>query len=171
MDIYLDIETTSLDADHGPVIAIGILKGDRPEVRFIESPGGERGLLEWLKAELDDGGTVITWYGSGFDVPFLLTRAALLGVDLTPLARAPKLDLCEWSKEHLKLSKYGLESVARFFGLQRKMEFRGSDVPTLHKLARRGDEKAKSMIVQHCEDDIQLLKSVHEKVKLYIEHP
>jgi len=169
MVIYLDIETAGKSADEGEVIAIGLLKGNRVEVRLSEEPGGERRLLEWLEDELEEGETVVTWYGSGFDIPFLLARSALLGVELPRLCNAPKLDLCEWCRQNLKLSSYGLESVSKFLGIEREVEFAGKDVPTLHKLALEGDEKARSLIARHCEEDLRLLRGVHEKLKPYVE--
>jgi uncharacterized protein YprB with RNaseH-like and TPR domain len=170
MVIYLDIETVGSKADEGEVVAIGLLKGEEAKVKFVGSPEEERELLEWLKAELEDRETIVTWYGSGFDVPYLLARAALLGVDIRPLTKSPKLDLCEWCRHNLRLSSYALESVARFFGFERKVKFTGRDVPPLYRLAREGDENARSLIVQHCEDDLWLLKRVYEKVRLYAEH-
>jgi uncharacterized protein YprB with RNaseH-like and TPR domain len=165
MIAYFDIETTSRKADSGMVIAIGLLKDEEPEVKFVETPDEERKALEWLRGELSGCRQLVTWYGSGFDVPFLLARAALLNVDLRVLAEIPMLDLCEWSRGHMLLSSYRLESVARFFGIQRDLEFHGGDVLTLFKLVKRGDYEARRLIIDHCKDDLRLLKRVHERIR------
>ncbi len=168
--MYLDIETSSRKANSGMVIAIGLLKGEEPEVKFAETPDEERRALEWLRGELRGCKQLVTWYGSGFDVPFLLARAALLDIDLRKLVEIPMLDLCEWSRGHMLLSSYRLESVAGFFGIERGLEFHGGDVLTLFKLVKRGDYEARRLIIDHCKDDLRLLKRVHERLKPQLEH-
>ena len=169
MIAYLDIETSSKKADQGSVIAIGLLKNEEPEVLFADSFEEERRVLEWLREGLEDCDKLVTWYGSGFDIPFLLGRAALHKIDLRKLIEIPMLDLCEWSRGHLLLSSYKLESVARFFGIQRALEFHGGDVPALLKLAARGDHEARKLIVDHCKEDLLLLKRVYERLEPQLE--
>jgi len=166
---YLDIETNAVKADWGMVVAVGLLKGEEPEVRFADTPEEERKVLEWLRDELQNCSKLVTWYGPGFDIPFLLARAALHQIDLSKLIEIPMLDLCEWSRGHLLLSSYKLESVARFFGTQRALEFHGGDVSALFKLATRGDYEARRLIVDHCKEDLLFLKRVYERLKPQIE--
>ncbi len=169
MIAYLDIETTSTKADRGMVVAVGLLKGEEPEIRFAETPEGERKVLEWLRDELEDCEMLVTWYGSGFDIPFLCTRALAHNIDLSRLINIPMLDLCEWSRGHLLLSSYRLSSVARFLEIQKPANFHGADVLTLFKLVERGDLEARRLIVEHCKADIVVLKRVHEKLKPQVE--
>ena len=169
MPTYLDIESTSRKADTGMVVAIGLLGEREPRVRFAGTLEEERGLLEWLREELRGCDSLVTWYGSGFDIPFLLSRASVQGVDLSQLARIPMLDLCEWCRGHLLLSSYRLESVARFLGVGIGAEFYGGDVATLFKLALRGDEGARELIIEHCKSDLRVLRQVHEKLKPQLE--
>ncbi len=171
MIAYLDIETNAVKADRGMIVAIGLLKGEEPVVRFADTSEEERKLLEWLRDELEGCSKLVTWYGPGFDIPFLLARAALHQIDLSKLIDIPMLDLCEWSRGHLLLSSYRLESVARFFGNQRALEFHGGDVGALFKLAARGDHEARKLIVDHCKEDLLLLKHVYERLKPQIERP
>jgi uncharacterized protein YprB with RNaseH-like and TPR domain len=169
---YVDIETNSKKADEGMVIAIGLLMGDEPEVRFADSFEEERKALEWLREKLKGCDEIVTWYGSGFDIPFLVTRALAHGIDLGRLTELPMLDLCQWSRTNLLLSSYSLESVARFFdisGGRGFKEFRGTDILALFKLVERGDLEARKLIVEHCKDDITVLKLVHERLKQLIE--
>ncbi len=170
MPLYLDIETSSKTADAGSVVALGILKGEKPSVRFCADEGEEREALEELARELEGCELVVTWYGSGFDLPFLKARAILLGVDLRKLLLLPSLDLYLWCKNHLLLSSYRLDSVARFFGLTRKVEFEGKDVSTLFRLARGGDRNSRELILQHCAEDLELLREVHRRMERWVEH-
>lgn len=169
---YLDIETNSKTASDGMVIAVGLIADGEPEVRFADSLEEERKALEWLGKKLEGCDTLVTWYGSGFDIPFLLTRAVAQGVDLTRLANVQMLDLCEWSRANLLLSSYSLEAVARFFGVKGGKgfkEFRGTELIALFKLVQRGDLESRKRIVEHCKEDILVLKLVHEKLKPLIE--
>ena len=170
---YLDIETNSKTANDGIVIAIGLLMGDdEPEVRFADSFGEEGKALEWLRGKLKNCEMIVTWYGSGFDIPFLLTRALAHNIDLSKLTEIPMLDLCEWSRANLLLSSYSLESVARFLGISGGKgfkEFRGTDIVALFKLVERGDLEPRKLIVEHCKEDIVMLKLVHERLKPLVE--
>ncbi|KXB04781.1 hypothetical protein AKJ48_01435 [candidate division MSBL1 archaeon SCGC-AAA261O19] len=166
--IYLDIETSAMEADQGMIIAIGLLAGEEVEVKPAVTREEEREALEWLNSKVGVE-TIVTWYGSEFDIPFLLTRAAFLNIDSQPLIEAPKLDLFKVCKGTFRLSSYSLRSVADFFGIHEKDRFTGKDVPTLFKLVEDGDEEAQKLIIEHCESDLQLLKRVHEWVKPYIE--
>ena len=166
---YLDIETTSKKADEGMVIVIGILTDEEPELVFAGTLEEEKNILKWLKDKLNGCELIVTWYGSGFDIPFLQTRALVHGIDLNELTEIPMLDLCEWSKANLLLSSYSLQSVARFLGVWEAGDVAGPDVHTLYKLSTRGYQEAKRLIIQHCREDIILLKRVHDKLKPLVE--
>ncbi len=170
MPLYLDIETSAKTADQGSLVVLGTLSGDRPNVRFCSNQEEERKALEELRVELEGCDLLVTWYGSSFDLPFLKARGLLLGVDLRKLLLLPHLDLYLWCKEHLLLSSYRLDAVARFFGLQRKVEFEGKDVPTLFRLALRGDSSSRDLILQHCLEDLELLREVHRRTEGWVGH-
>lgn len=167
---YLDIETSSKHASDGVVIAIGLLMDDEPEIRFADSFEEEGKVLEWLRGKLEDCEMLVTWYGSGFDIPFLFTRALAHNINLSRLTEITMLDLCEWSRANLLLSSYSLESVARFLGISMDKEFHGRDILTLFKLVERGDLEAQRLIVEHCKEDLVVLKLVHERFKPLVEH-
>ncbi|MEM7821664.1 MAG: ribonuclease H-like domain-containing protein, partial [Candidatus Aenigmatarchaeota archaeon] len=67
--MFLDIECTNISADIGQIVAIGIIKEDKKEVRFVENLKEEKEALVWLKKELENCDLIITWYGSKFDIP------------------------------------------------------------------------------------------------------
>jgi uncharacterized protein YprB with RNaseH-like and TPR domain len=167
--VYLDIETTSLKAGDGMVVAVGLLKDGKPEVKFAGNTQEERAALEWLRRELEGCTTLVTWNGAEFDVPFLFTRAVFHNVDLGKLFEIPMLDLYEWCRGHMLLPSYRLESVGRFLGINKSQTFHGSDVLTLFKLAEQGDLEARRLIVEHCREDLILLKRIHERLEPLVE--
>ncbi|MEM3012451.1 MAG: hypothetical protein QW084_03710, partial [Candidatus Hadarchaeales archaeon] len=52
----------------------------------------------------------------------------------------------------------------------RKVEFEGKDVSTLFRLALRGDQTSKELILQHCAEDLELLREVHRRMERWVEH-
>jgi len=163
VEAYLDIETTGKRADEGMVVAIGLLK-EQPAVRTCLNLREERRALEWLAEQLEGITCLITWFGSGFDLPFLKARAAVQRVDMRKLCELPTLDLCEWCRKNLLLSKYSLEAVANYFGLSRRVPFEGADVGALFKLAEAGDHSALRRIVEHCTEDLLLLRGIRRRL-------
>lgn len=82
------IKQYSLSALTGRVVAVGIASdppGDFVEEVVTESliartEADERELLTKLWIRVGNADPLVTWNGLGFDVPFLLTRSAILGV-------------------------------------------------------------------------------------------
>jgi uncharacterized protein YprB with RNaseH-like and TPR domain len=132
---------------------------------FASTLEEERNALLWLKEKLKGCELIVTWYGSGFDIPFILSRSLLHEIDMRELVEIPMLDLCEWSKAHLILSSHSLQSVAKFLGVWEARNFAGPDVNTLFKLFVQGNQEARTLIIQHCREDLLMLKRIHEKLQ------
>lgn len=168
MEIFLDIEASSLKGDIGQIVAIGIIKNGKKEVKFVENLEDEKNSLEWLKNEIKDCETVITWYGSSFDLPFILTRALVHGVDLSELEKINSLDLCEICRKKFLFSKKNLSDVAKVLSIKKDDEISGKDVLKYYMKAIKGDEKAREVIIKHCLNDLEMLEEIYKKVKPYL---
>lgn len=168
MPAYLDIETEGQKADEGGVVAVGIWLR-RPEVRLCLTKEQEKSALQWLARQLEEVDLLVTWFGSGFDLPFLMARASLLNVSLRSLRQIRHLDLCEWCRKNLLLSRYSLEHVAKFFGYRRRVPFQGADMSALIKQARRGDKRAADWIKEHCLEDLTLLRKIYRRLSKSLE--
>lgn len=168
MRLFLDIECTNNKADIGRLVAIGIIKDGRKEVRFVENEDGEKEVLSWLKNELKGCETIITWYGSKFDIPFLLSRAVVNGVDLSELLTIHSLDLCEFFRKNFIFSKNSLSEIAKILNIPKEDEVGGKDVLKLYIKFTQGDEKAREMITNHCLKDLEVLEKIFEKVQPYL---
>jgi uncharacterized protein YprB with RNaseH-like and TPR domain len=157
-----------LKADIGQLTAIGIIRNSNVEIKFIEKPEDEKEALVWFKDKLKDCKLIITWNGDKFDIPFLLTRALILGVDLSELTKIKSLDLCKFCKEKFSLAKYSLVEVSRSLGIKKQDEINWKSMSSLYLESIRGNENARNEIVKHCESDLLALKEVFEKVKPYV---
>jgi uncharacterized protein YprB with RNaseH-like and TPR domain len=166
--MFLDIETTSTKGDTGQITAIGIIKNGETEVKFAEKPENEKEVLEWFKKELTNCDVVATWFGSGFDIPYILSRAVINDIDLHELLQIPSLDLCRFCQKYFSLAKYSLAEVAKSLGIQKNTEINWKDMLTLYIKATNGDKKAKEIIMEHCKDDLNALEKIYEKLEPYI---
>ena len=88
----LDIETDTsegvngLDPTSSRVVAAALAFSDRPSLVFDDAD--ESVLLRQLDDVLRNRtGLLVTWNGAGFDIPFLIARAALLGIELVCTTR------------------------------------------------------------------------------------
>jgi DNA polymerase elongation subunit (family B) len=80
LDIETDTTADGLDPAVAPIIAVAVATSDGDYV----IDGDEVALLarlDRLLARLPPG-VLVTWYGSGFDLPFIDARAHSLGVDI-----------------------------------------------------------------------------------------
>jgi uncharacterized protein YprB with RNaseH-like and TPR domain len=168
MKMFLDIECSNLSADIGQIVAVGIIKDNKKEIRFVESLEDEKEVLNWLKKELEGCDLIVTWYGSKFDIPFVVTRAIINGIDLSKLLKIPSLDVCEFCKKNLLFSKNNLSDISKVLGIPKDREIGGKDVLKLYLKAIRGDKKAKEEIVKHCLDDLEALEKVFKKLEPYL---
>lgn len=92
LDIETDTSVDGLDPAVSPVIAVAVATPDGDHVL----QGDERTVLtdtDALLAVLEPG-VIVTWNGAGFDLPFLVERSRIIGVELDlQLWRDPLLDV------------------------------------------------------------------------------
>lgn len=168
MKLFLDIETAGRKADGGQITAIGIMKDGKKEVKFVDDVKNEKDVLIWFKKELKGGDMIVSWFGSGFDLPYILSRAIINDVDLHELLEIQSLDLCKFCQNNLSLTKYSLVEVAKSFDVPKNSETSGKDMLMLYIKAVCGDEKAKKTIVEHCLDDLESLRKIFDKLEPYL---
>jgi uncharacterized protein len=166
----LDIETTSLAADSGIIVGIGLMPENGPaEYLGVRTTGQEKQALSKLITRLGQYEVLVTWNGRGFDFPFLITRLLSHGLDPRPLASKRHVDLNEVVKGRLRLTFNYLEHVCDFFGIQKKRGPMGMDVPHLYLKAQEGDAGALRVIREHRLDDLDATRKVFLKLKPLLE--
>jgi len=167
-EVYLDIETSSLDADSGMVVAVGyaVVNGE-PEIMFLRSFDDEKTVITSIYEKID-GKRIVTFNGLHFDIPFLIARG--LKYDLY-MPRVEVIDLYRWAERYLRLQSRRFHDICAFYSIPHE-EISGKEVNELFIKAVSGDREAEKRIVTHLTQDIKALQIFHHKLKpLLIDYP
>jgi hypothetical protein len=158
---YLDIETNGLmPGNGGYATLIGIYDGFDYKC-FVR---GVNLTFENLRAELSRYKYLITFYGTGFDIPFLMRSMPGLKFDF------PHFDICFGSR---KIGfKGGLKKLETLLGIKRDecvKGLNGYDAVKLWEKARKGSKEALDLLrIYNKEDTVNLFEIadvVYRKLK------
>lgn len=160
--VCLDIETNGFQPGQGGyVTVVGLYDGYdwRCLVR------GENLTVENLNRELSGYKYLITFYGTVFDVPFLLRTFPGVMFDI------PHFDLC-FAARRLKIDG-GLKKLETIFGIERDDSVKGMDGYAAVKLweqARRGSSEARELLLTYNREDtmnlLRLADILYERLKI-----
>ncbi len=138
--LYLDIETTGLSAREGQVTVVGLYRNGR----MSSLVRGESLTEDRLRDELDQTDLLVTFFGSGFDIPYLQTAFPRLNL------KKPHFDLC-FAARRLGLQG-GLKSIEREVQIDRDAALDGLDgwdAVRLWQQWRGGDEPALDLLLRY----------------------
>ena len=158
--VWLDIETTGFSPHSSQVTLIGWVlpfpHGRRLEQVFADTPEDEVALLRLAVLPLHRAGTVITFNGERFDLPFLAQRALAHGVQMPRFAhRDLLLDAHAWDPEGRLVPDHRLQTLMRHFGLQRADASSGQEmVLAYRRWLRHRAERDRQFILDHNADDL-----------------
>jgi hypothetical protein len=146
---FLDIETNGLPLPDGEITVVGIYgKGIMTTLIHGENLSEER-----LQAEFASYDLLVTFFGSGFDLPFLKTKYPNLVLD------HPHIDLC-FAARRLGL-KGGLKAIEAEAGCYRRASLKGLtgwDAVRLWEEWRHGQSASGDLLIQYNEADCKNLK-------------
>lgn len=150
---YLDIETTGDPADRGEVTLVGIYGGGKMTT-LIQ---GDSLTEPRLKKELEKYDLLVTFFGSGFDLPYLRLHYPSVTYD------HPHFDLCLAAR---RLGfKGGLKSIEHQLDLSRSSRLDGLtgwDAVLLWRSWQSGDTEAGTILLQYNEADTKNLEPLAE---------
>ncbi|MEM1584239.1 MAG: ribonuclease H-like domain-containing protein [Nitrososphaerota archaeon] len=162
---FMDLETTSLDADVGYLVGGGFMDEEgRFKWFYASTPSKEREALSSIINYLSKYHIVFTWNGSKFDIPFLAARALKHDLRVELIYRASHFDLAEFVRNYLKLSLVNLYHVARFLDISKDVSVEGIDVPSLYLKAMKNDRRSAAKIKKHCRDDLEVLRKIYFRI-------
>jgi len=158
-DAYLDIETTGLSALQDDITVIGICLADHSDNRLVQLVGGEVTRTNLLRS-LRRVGTIYTYNGRRFDLPFISLR---LGVNL-----AEHFDHRDLMHDCWRNNLYGgFKAVERQLGIPRRLQdVNGAEAVALWWRYRlRNDKRALNLLLEYNKEDVVNLMALRERLE------
>ncbi len=151
--LYLDIETTGTSAREGQVTVVGLYRNGR----MHSLVRGDNLSEDAVQDAFDQSDLVITFFGSGFDLPFLQTAYPRLNL------KKPHFDLC-FAARRLGLQG-GLKFIEHELQIDRDPTLEGLDgwdAVRLWRQWRGGDEAALDLLLRYNAADTRNLEPLAE---------
>lgn len=170
---YWDLETTDLKAFMGRLLCCSIADswGNVTTRRATDFPQqsalDDSGLAEWVRDELERYDVLVSWNGFMFDHGFL--NARLLRWGKRPLARKMAVDPMWKARQGRYSARIGGSSLATVSKFFRTADSKSEISWEQWSLAGLGDESAMAEVVDHCERDVLVLRSVFGHLKPLIQ--
>ena len=147
--LYLDIETTGMSAREGHVTVVGMYRNGH----MTSLVRGESLTEDRLHAELEQTDLLITFFGSGFDIPYLQAKFPRLNF------KKPHFDLC-FAARRLGMQG-GLKHIEHEVQIARGTDVAGLDgweaVRLWHQW-RAGDDAARDLLLKYNTADTKNLE-------------
>ena len=159
--VFFDIETTGFSPAHTSLYMIGCVsrRGDTLIVDqfFAEKTIEEKLLLLSFINQIEPCDTIISFNGSGFDIPYLKAKCGLLGVKKRFLdyAHVDIYKVVSQLKFLLKTENCKQKSIEQFLGIRRDDTLSGGDLIDVYKnYLNQPNDEALFLLRQHNYDDI-----------------
>jgi uncharacterized protein YprB with RNaseH-like and TPR domain len=164
---YLDIEASQLNADFGIIYSWvikyqGQNKYEQAVITRDEIIDGtlDKRVCQELMEALKKFTLIYTFYGTGFDLPFIRTRCLMNNVSFIPRGEVEHRDAYYLARRCLKLHSGSLDSVCSALGIVGKTHLEGR----FWILANSGNPDALKYILDHNRADTVILERVHERL-------
>lgn len=161
---FLDIEASQLKADFGIVYSwyikeLGVNHYDSAVITREEILNGtlDKRVVQELVNALKSYSIIVTYYGTGFDIPFIRTRALMQNVDFIPYGEVQHKDMYFMARSLLCLHSKRLESVCDSLGIVGKTKIENK----YWILANTGNKEALEYICEHNKGDVDILEKVY----------
>jgi uncharacterized protein YprB with RNaseH-like and TPR domain len=165
---FLDIEATSLNASFGYCLTYCIKRYGGEILKRWVTPKEIRGyqfdkrLMGQLLEDLTEFDRVITYYGTGYDLPFLRTRCLTHGLDFPPMGSLFHTDVYYSVRNKLRLYRNRMEVACSQFGIESKGH---RLTPEVWMKAQAGDQGAIDYVLQHNIEDVESLEKLYDKME------
>ena len=158
---FFDIEATGLRGDYNSVLVTSIKPFHGKPTSFrITQAGNDKAVVRQAKELLESYDIWVTYYGKGFDIPFI--QARLLRHGLPALNKQPHADMYFALRKKLILSRGSMAHIASWLKLpEQKMSVSASvwseviASPKVHM----------PMLVERCESDCAVLEKLWKRTK------
>ncbi|MDM8000142.1 MAG: ribonuclease H-like domain-containing protein [Dehalococcoidia bacterium] len=158
MEAYLDIETTGLSPDYDEITVVGVYLAEESRPRLVQLVGGD--ITDAALAGVLNGvGTIYTYNGKRFDLPFIRAR---LGLDLEA-----EFGHCDLMYDCWRRNLYGgFKQVERQLGIPRRLAGIGGfeAVMLWYRYVNENDRTALGLLLEYNREDVMNLVVLRRKL-------
>lgn len=164
---YFDIEASQLTADYGIMLSYAIKDAKTGKIHSSQITEKElkkdmdKELVKRCVEDVTKFDKLVTYYGQGFDFPFIRTRALVHNIPFPEYGIIHQVDLYFIAKSKLRLSRNGLDNVARTI-LGKSDKTRVDGVHWLRAL--QGNKKSLKYIMDHNIIDVSITEAVYKRL-------
>lgn len=158
---FFDIETTGFSPKHAICYLIGVVTrhGDRLHIDqfFSEHLIDEEDVLKAFASFLQPYDRLITFNGTGFDLPFLNVRCQMLSIplDFSSFEHIDLFKLVSEFRNILKLPNYKQKTLEEFLGVSRDDKFSGGElINTYFEYQKTNSSEQLHLLKLHNYEDI-----------------
>jgi uncharacterized protein YprB with RNaseH-like and TPR domain len=167
---FLDIETTNLKANAGPMLSWALKVRGEKEVRYdvitrteLLDKTYDKRIVQSCIDNIREMDAVCTYFGSRFDIPFLRTRAIGMELDFPKYGEIFHWDLFYQARSKLLTHRKSLDVITTFMGIKGKTNL---DIGVWFD-ARFGDQAALDYVLEHNRQDTIILEKAFDKLEPY----
>jgi uncharacterized protein YprB with RNaseH-like and TPR domain len=164
---YLDIESDGLKADFSTMLSWAIKpKGQHKVVTDVITKKDifdgdiDKRLIESILDEMSKYKIIVTYYGTGFDIPYIRAKALHYGLRFPSFSELYHFDLYYTVKSKLCISRKSLDNACDYLGIEGKTPL---DKDTW-RAAKYGNKKALEEVLVHNVADVVILEELHDKL-------
>jgi len=165
--VFFDIESGGLKAPFDQVLCAAFKPyGEKPYVQVRKLRGeSDLQLCLAIRNELAKYDHIVTYYGLGFDKPFISARLLKHGLD--PLPRQLHTDLYRIVKKvfYYSLNSRRLVTVCEHLGIKGKTRVEPALWEDMKYASQEQKDKAMKECIQHCRLDVVTLEKVYDRLK------
>lgn len=159
--VFFDIECTSLGPDYGSVLVASMKPFKKKPISFsVVTPGDDLVVVSMIAEALQDYKLWVSYYGKGFDVPFL--QARLLRHELPPLIKQPHADMYFSLRRTLNLSRGSMAHIAAWLRLPEQKMSVSADIWS--QVIKDPKTHLKTLVAR-CESDCAVLEKLWFKTR------
>lgn len=163
----LDIEFQNFDADYGMMLTYAIKVYHKKKIYTgrikkvdIERFDFDKPLVKKLVKDLQHFNEIVTYYGTGCDLPYIRTRALKYNIDFPLYGFIKHKDIYYLVKHKLKLHRNSLESASKLIGNNEKDHVE----PDIWRKAVIGDKKSIDYILSHNIKDVIVTEKLYDAI-------
>lgn len=159
--VFFDIETTGFSAANTSLYMIGCARRDTDTIcidqYFAEDPSEEKEVLSVFLDSLEGCDTLITFNGTGFDIPYLMAKCSRFHLDgnLWSYRNIDIFKVVSKLKFLFQLENYKQKTLEAFLGLPRDDEMNGGElIEVYYTYVREPSDADRHLLHLHNYEDV-----------------